>query len=64
VTPRGGVEVEDIVDFCVPYGAPGRLAHTLVVRRQTQGIFAFRARRTARLFPHYGPAPGDRAVLR
>jgi len=47
----GGVEIEDIVDYSLPFGPLGRLVHALVVRRQLASIFDHRAAATARLFP-------------
>jgi ligand-binding SRPBCC domain-containing protein len=47
----GGVEITDIVDYRLPLGALGRLAHVVAVRRQLQAIFDYRERRVAQLFP-------------
>lgn len=38
----GGVEVEDLVHYALPFGPFGALAHTLTVRRKLDEIFAFR----------------------
>jgi ligand-binding SRPBCC domain-containing protein len=38
----GGVEVSDRVDYALPFGPLGRLAHAVMVRRQLEGIFAYR----------------------
>jgi ligand-binding SRPBCC domain-containing protein len=46
----GGVEITDIVDYRLPLGALGRLAHVVAVRRQLQAIFDYRERRVAQLF--------------
>ena len=40
----GGVEVSDRVDYALPFGPLGTLAHTLMVRRQLDGIFGYRRR--------------------
>ncbi|MCL6266172.1 SRPBCC family protein [Flagellimonas myxillae] len=37
-----GVIMEDIVDYALPYGILGRLAHTLFVKRQLNKIFEHR----------------------
>lgn len=47
---EGGVEIEDVVDYVLPFGPLGRLVHALVVRRQLARIFDYRATQTARLF--------------
>jgi len=49
-----GVEIRDEVDYSLPLGFLGRLAHALTVRRQLEGIFAYRQRRIAELFPPSG----------
>ncbi len=38
----GGVLMEDIVSYCPPLGILGQLAHALFIRRQLEGIFAYR----------------------
>ena len=38
----GGVEMEDIVDYMLPFGIFGRIAHWMIVRRQLEGIFSYR----------------------
>jgi ligand-binding SRPBCC domain-containing protein len=50
--------MEDRVEYELPLGLLGRLAHRLLVRRQLEGIFRHRARVIAGLFP---PA-GERAL--
>ena len=47
----GGVVMRDRVEYALPFGALGRLAHFLVVRRQLDAIFAFRRRAIAEIFP-------------
>lgn len=38
----GGVEMRDIVEYELPLGALGRLAHALAVRSQLEAIFDYR----------------------
>lgn len=45
----GGVAIRDQVDYHLPLGVLGRLAHGLVVKRQLLSIFRFRQREIARL---------------
>ncbi|MEJ2186164.1 MAG: SRPBCC family protein [Gemmatimonadota bacterium] len=53
-----GVEIGDAVDYELPFGPLGRVAHAVMVRRALKRIFDHREREIARLFP-YGPgAPG------
>jgi ligand-binding SRPBCC domain-containing protein len=46
----GGVEVSDRVEYRLPLGILGRLAHSVLVRRQLSGIFDYRAKRVAKIF--------------
>jgi ligand-binding SRPBCC domain-containing protein len=46
----GGTEIRDTVRYTLPLGPLGRLAHALVVRRQLESIFAYRARVIGELF--------------
>lgn len=41
---EGGTLISDEVTYALPLGILGRIAHSLFVRRQLQGIFAHRAR--------------------
>jgi hypothetical protein len=47
----GGVEIQDLVDYALPLGPLGRLAHAIAVRRQLRAIFDFRRERIAVRFP-------------
>lgn len=50
----GRVVMQDHVDYELPFGILGRLVHRLRVRRQLEGIFAYRRRAIDEIFP---PAP-------
>ena len=39
-----GVEVEDIVDYVMPFGPIGAVVHSLFVRKQVEEIFDYRAK--------------------
>jgi ligand-binding SRPBCC domain-containing protein len=54
---EGGVAIDDIVDYELPLGPLGRLAHALVVRRQLATIFDHRARVMRECFPLTRPQP-------
>ncbi len=47
----GGVQMTDRVTYEIGWGPLGWLAERLWVRRQVEGIFNYRARRVAELFP-------------
>jgi ligand-binding SRPBCC domain-containing protein len=39
---EGGVEVTDLIHYALPFGPLGRIAHSLIVKRQLDEIFEFR----------------------
>jgi hypothetical protein len=47
----GGVEIEDVVEYRMPFGLVGRAAHAVLVRRQLAQIFDFRAQVIGKRFP-------------
>jgi uncharacterized protein YbjT (DUF2867 family)/ligand-binding SRPBCC domain-containing protein len=47
----GDVVMRDRVEYSLPFGAVGRLAHRVGVRRQLEAIFDFRARAIEEIFP-------------
>lgn len=49
-TARGAL-MRDRVEYELPFGPVGRLAHRLLVRRQLEAIFDFRARAIEKIFP-------------
>lgn len=51
----GGVEMRDQVDYELPFGPLGSIAHRAIVRRQLEAIFDYRAKTIARLFEQSGP---------
>ena len=53
----GGVAVEDVVEYRMPLGPLGRIAHAAFVRRELDRIFDHRARAIGARFPvRTGPA--------
>ncbi len=47
---NGGTEIRDVVDYALPLGPLGDLAHAILVKRQLQSIFDHRERVVAELF--------------
>jgi ligand-binding SRPBCC domain-containing protein len=47
----GGTTMRDRVQYALPLGVLGRLAHSLSVKRDVEGIFNFREAAMRRLFP-------------
>ncbi|GAB5399997.1 MAG: SRPBCC family protein [Aureisphaera sp.] len=46
----GGVEMEDIVDYKIPFGFLGRLMHPLLVKPKLNEIFEYRKNKLVELF--------------
>ncbi len=49
----GGVEMEDIVDYKLPFGVLGELMHELVVKKKLKKIFTFREQKLIELFGEF-----------
>jgi ligand-binding SRPBCC domain-containing protein len=56
------VAIEDVVEYRMPVGLLGRIAHALFVRRQLRRIFDYRARVIGERFP-LQPVRKDQAVI-
>ncbi len=46
----GGVEMEDIIDYKIPFGILGQIAHPIIVKKQLSQIFAYREQKLIELF--------------
>ncbi|AWA30417.1 cell division inhibitor [Flavobacterium magnum] len=51
----GGVEMEDIIDYRLPFGILGKLGHSLVVKPRLDKIFEFRRKKLIEIFGQYRP---------
>ena len=49
----GGVEMTDIVDYKLPFGLLGRIAHPILVKRKLNEIFEYRYHKLIKLFGNY-----------
>lgn len=49
----GGVEMEDIIDYKLPMGILGQLAHPIIVKPKLDEIFKYRQKRLIELFGEY-----------
>jgi ligand-binding SRPBCC domain-containing protein len=47
---KGGVEMEDIIDYKVPFGFLGRLFHPLLVKPKLTEIFEYRQKKLIEMF--------------
>jgi len=46
----GGVEMEDIIDYKIPFGILGQMAHPILVKKQLKQIFQYREEKLIELF--------------
>lgn len=49
----GGVEMEDIIDYKVPFGILGQLVHPIIVKPKLEEIFNYRSKKLEALFGTY-----------
>lgn len=47
---EGGIEMEDIIDYKLPFGVLGQLAHPFLVKKQLKQIFNYREQKLSSLF--------------
>jgi len=59
---EGGTEISDEVDYAIPLGLLGALAHVWMVRRDLVKIFDYREARIREQFPQSGTDPNRLAV--
>ncbi len=50
---EGGVEMEDIIDYKLPFGVLGQLAHPILVKPKLQEIFDYRQKKLEAMFGIY-----------
>lgn len=50
---EGGVEMEDIVDYKLPFGILGQMAHPVLVAPKLKEIFEFRRKKLIQLFGNF-----------
>lgn len=56
---EGGVEMEDIIDYKIPFGIIGQLAHPLIVKKQLLQIFKYREQKLKELFGTIAHIPNE-----
>ena len=49
----GGVELEDIIDYKIPFGLLGQLVHPILVKPKLEEIFNYRTEKLETLFGKY-----------
>ncbi len=50
---EGGVEMEDIVDYKVPFGILGQLMHPILIKPKLNEIFEYRRKKLIELFGEF-----------
>ncbi|TRO66318.1 SRPBCC family protein [Christiangramia sabulilitoris] len=60
----GGVEMEDIIDYKLPMGILGQLAHPILVKPKLQEIFDYRKQKLTELFGEYQNTPLQNNTLK
>lgn len=50
---EGGVEMEDVIYYKVPFGILGKLFHPILVKPQLEKIFKFRSEKLIEIFGEY-----------
>lgn len=56
---EGGVEMEDIVDYKLPFGKLGQLAHPFLVKPKLKEIFEYRKNKLIELFGEFNEAKNN-----
>jgi ligand-binding SRPBCC domain-containing protein len=51
----GGTEMTDVVQYVLPFGFFGNIAHSLIVQQQLDEIFSYRSKVIADMFPSLKP---------
>ena len=49
----GGVEMEDIIDYKIPFGILGQIVHPFLVKPKLEEIFEYRQKKLVELFGKY-----------
>ena len=47
---KGGIEMEDVIDYKIPFGLLGQMVHPFLVKKQLQQIFNYREQKLTSLF--------------
>lgn len=55
----GGVEMEDIIDYKIPFGILGQIAYPIIVKRQLKQIFKYREEKLHDLFGKVEGRPNE-----
>ena len=60
---EGGVEMEDIVDYKLPMGVIGRMAHPILVKPKLKEIFEYRRKKLIEIFGAFPEAESEETEI-
>ncbi len=60
----GGVEMEDIVDYKLPFGILGQMAHPFLVAPKLKEIFGYRQKKLVELFGEFDESKTKNSTLK
>jgi len=60
---EGGIEMEDIIDYKIPFGLLGRLAHAVFIKKQLLKIFRYREQKLLRMFGKLEHTPNELVLI-
>lgn len=60
----GGVEMEDIIDYKLPFGVLGQLAHPILVKPKLDEIFEYRRKKLIELFGEFEVQSASKQTLK
>lgn len=61
---ENGVEMEDIVDYKLPFGILGQLVHPILVKPKLEEIFDYRQKKLVEIFGEYRPENNEKGILK
>jgi len=50
---EGGIEMEDIIDYKIPFGILGQITHPILVKPKLEEIFSYRQQKLTELFGEF-----------
>ena len=50
---KNGIEMEDIIDYKIPFGILGQMVHPIIVKPKLKEIFEYRKKKLSELFGEY-----------
>jgi len=60
---EGGVEMEDIIDYKLPFGILGQMVHPILVKPKLKEIFSYRKEKLIELFGAFTPQSNSKIIF-